>query len=237
VNSRNSNVEETGSLLIRSYAYRHKLPPGFSERVGTALRKEMSPETRIVRLRSRPAWSWAMAASFLLAIGLSSATTWFVTTPGQQTGFAEQLVASYSRSKVTQHVTDIASSDQRTVRPWLAHKLDIAPPVFDFADGEFPLVGARLDYMDRRLVGVTVYMSGPHVVNVFVRPAEDAQTFPTAAQLSMHGNNVHGWSMGDVNFWAVSDCDPKNLQELEQRIRAAMSSQTSRLEDQGNTVF
>ena len=45
------------------------------------------------------------------------------------------------------HLTDLASAERHSVKPWLSNRLDFAAPVNEFASEGFALVGARLDYI------------------------------------------------------------------------------------------
>jgi anti-sigma factor RsiW len=161
-----------------------------------------------------------MAASVVLAMVLSSAGTWYLTVSQRQAGLAQELAASHVRSLQVDHLTDVASSDQHTVKPWFAGKLDLAPPVVDLTAQGFPLVGGRLDYLDRRPVAALVFRHKQHVINLFVGlpPLMAA----SAAPVAMQGYNLRFWQDGDFSFWAVSDLNPADLGAFERAWRAAL---------------
>ena len=63
------------------------------------------------------------------------------------------------------HLTDVPTSDQHTVKPWLSARLDLSPVVKDFAAEGYPLVGGRLDYVDGHRAAAIVYRRDKHVIN------------------------------------------------------------------------
>src|SRR5690349_20135590 len=132
--------------MVRRNAVRHAAPPELAARIGAAL--DRTPATA----RAQPnRWrAMAMAASIVLAMGLSSGVTWIAATSGSRPELREELVASHVRSLMADHLTDVASSDQHTVKPWFNGRIDLSPPVVDLAAQGFPLIGGRLDYLDRR---------------------------------------------------------------------------------------
>ena len=177
-------------------------PAGLRERVRSGLRRD----------RRRRSWrigvTAALAASLLVLAG-----AWGIraTMNKADPGFAAAL-DGHLRSLAPGHLTDVASTDRHTVKPWFAGRLDFSPPVVDPAPAGFPLLGGRVDVMDGAPVAALVYARRSHLINLFVRPVTAGEaTAPRATVL--RGINILSWSDGAMCFWAVSDL---NLAELEQ---------------------
>jgi anti-sigma factor RsiW len=163
-----------------------------------------------------PQWSWlALAAGIIAAaiVALNVVPRWQGSRRDQF--LATELIASHVRSLMATHLTDVASSDQHTVKPWLDTKLDFAPPVFDLTNDGFPLVGGRLDYVEYRPVAALVYQRRKHFINLFIWPSESVITVANKA-LSHQGYQLVNWIDGDFNYWAVSDVSESDLQLFKQ---------------------
>ena len=130
---------------------------GLYERAPIGLRKkirmELDAATAVPVAPRIPAWRWvALAASILLVASIS----WYAWPRGGTLGTqspaappftAAELIDAHIRSLQPGHLTDVASTDQHTVKPWFNGKLDFAPPVKDYADDGFSLIGGRLDVL------------------------------------------------------------------------------------------
>jgi len=114
---------------------------------------------------------------------------------------------------------EVRSTDQHTVKPWFAGKLDFSPTVIDLAPIGFPLVGGRVDHIGGRAIAALVYQRRQHTINVFVWPAADSQEAAADAR-TIRGFQVRHWTRADMTFWAVSDL---NDIELDQFVRALTS--------------
>jgi len=220
------------SALIRNHATRHRASPALaaSIRAEIALQSASAGQQRSAQPRWRwlawPQWpAWLVGGSGF-AGGLAAAFALMLLaghfTPGA--GGPEidaELTASHVRSLMAGHLTDVTSTDQHTVKPWFQGKLNYSPPVQDFAAEGFPLAGGRLDYLAGRPVAALVYHRQQHVINVFVWPATEAEP----QQLMAHqGYNVLGWRDGGMQFFAVSDVNPRDIEALRTLWRRASNA-------------
>ena len=163
-----------------------------------------------------PQWSWlALAAAIIAAaiVAVNFVPRW--QRNGGEQFLATQLISSHVRSLMASHLTDVASSDQHTVKPWLDTKLDFAPPVVDLTNDGFPLVGGRLDYVENRPVAALVYQRRKHFINLFIWPADSVMTVADKT-ISHQGYQLVHWIDGDFNYWAVSDVSEGDLQLFKQ---------------------
>ena len=164
-------------------------------------------------------WAWgrmAAALAFATLLGLGFGLAWLQ--PGAEERLAREVVDGHVRSLMADHLMDIASSDQHTVKPWIAGKLDFSPPVMDLAAQGYALAGGRLDYLDGRSVMALVYRRHAHVINLFVWPqATDADS--GARFDSRQGYNVAHFTRTGMAFWAVSDLNPEEFKAFVGLVR------------------
>lgn len=147
------------------------------------------------------AWSMGTVFASLLVFAINVSLYLAIPTPQQQ--LANEVLASHVRSLQVDHLSDVASSDRHTVKPWFNGKLDFSPQVVDYTTEGFPLIGGRLDYLDRQNVVVLVYRHRLHSINLFVWPA--AAKDSGLRTLDQRGYHMVTWVAGGMNYWAVSD--------------------------------
>jgi anti-sigma factor RsiW len=171
-------------------------------------------------------WRWHLGSTRWatgLAVTVAAGLLLVVALRGGQDTLPRDLVSSHVRSRLAGHLTDVASADGHTVKPWLGAKLDFSPPVPDLASAGFPLVGGRLDYVADRTVAALVYERRQHVINLFVWPAPE-ETEGGAGMLSRDGFNICYWRRAGLTFWAVSDLSTAELDEFEHLFKAEMKA-------------
>ena len=132
-----------------------------------------------------------------------------------------EVVSAHLRSLQAQHLIDVQSSDQHTVKPWFNGRLDVAPPVADLTAQGFTLLGGRLDYVDAKPAAVIVYRRRVHIINLFCAPAPGSGD-RAATMESLHGFNVRRWRENGLSLWAVSDINAEELAEFGEKFETAM---------------
>jgi anti-sigma factor RsiW len=137
-----------------------------------------------------------------------------------------ETISSHIRSLQAQHLMDVVSSDQHTVKPWFDGKLDFSPRVQDLASAGFPLIDGRLDALGNRSVAALVYRRHPHVINLHQWTAGPAAATPDT--VGRHGYHVIQWSADDTRFVAVSDVNRDELKQFVRAFRNATDTPTAR---------
>lgn len=191
-----------------------KAPKGLDKRVRSAVRQASKAEGR--RMGWRPSWNWnwrailspLAATALLLLIALP-----ILTRHSADDQLTREIVGAHVRSLMadTSHLTDVASSNQHTVKPWFAGKLDFSPPVTDLASQGFPLVGGRLDYIEGRPVAALVYQRRLHFINLFIWPEESGSS---GELRTPQGYNVIHSNHEGMTYWAISDVNSADLREF-----------------------
>jgi anti-sigma factor RsiW len=190
----------------------------------TELRRRIKAELRSqVETKSRWSfgnWNWLTATTTSLATAcLALLLTVTLTRPSAEQRLTQEVVSSNIRSLMADHMLDVVSTDQHTVKPWFNGKLDFSPPVKDLKAQEFPLIGGRLDYIGGRSVAALVFHRNKHVINLFIWPVNKKDTQPAVAA-SIQGYNVIHWTNAAMTLWAVSDLNEKELMEFVQDYEA-----------------
>ena len=197
-----------------------KAPTDLQKRIQRSVRQAAKAESVPRRLP----WSWVRVAAPMAAVAIVVLTLVpFFRGQSSEEILTQEVVSSHVRSLMANHLADVPSSDEHTVKPWFNGKLDFSPPVADLANQGFPLVGGRLDYLNNRPVAALVYQRDKHLINVFIWPASDRIT-SDAASATRQGYNLFHWSQSGMNFWVVSDLERSQLEKFGQGLKGQSST-------------
>ncbi|MHA6204238.1 anti-sigma factor family protein [Dyella soli] len=217
------HMQECAACTARyaAYATLHKAlaQPALYRRAPDALRQRWQPArvasvaTASPRQPRRARMALAAAAGFAGALLLTS-PGWFPAwrQPGGNDPVVAEAISGHLRSLQEQHLMDVVSTDQHTVKPWFEGKLDFSPQVRDLSGEGFPLIGGRLDALEGHTVAALVYKRRLHVINLYQWPAESARAAQEVQQ--QHGYTIIRWSADGMNYVAVSDVNQGDLRQF-----------------------
>jgi anti-sigma factor RsiW len=164
----------------------------------------------------QPRRRWVMAAAVAALVAI---LCWWEFAPrGPTAAEITAVVAGHVRSLLADHLIDKASSDQHTVKPWFAGRIDYAPAVTDFTNDGFPLVGGRLDYLDDKTIAALVYKRHLHVINCYQWPEKGGDSSQVA--VSERGYHLITWRRDGSRWWLVSDLNAEELGQLAGLLQA-----------------
>jgi anti-sigma factor RsiW len=201
---------------VRAAAAYTRAPADLRKRIQSTVRQESRRDAPASQLR----WAWLVSV-VLLVVAVLVWGLFRSQQAGSQTDLvAQEVLASSMRSLIAGPLTDVVSSDQHTVKPWFAGKLDFSPTVHDFGAQGFPLAGGRLDYAAGRSVAALVYRHQQHVINLYVWPSTTGTDAPLQ-ETAYQGYHVFHWAQGGMAYWAVSDMDAAELRQFVELVQQA----------------
>jgi anti-sigma factor RsiW len=204
-----SKTDPSAEPLIARDATYYRASDALRARIQTDLARE-------IRTQARPTfWRWSgMALAFATVGALSWNVALMQARGSDEERLAGEIMTAHVRSLMAEnHLNDVASTDQHTVKPWFTGKIDFAPQVVDLASSGFTLVGGRLDYLNGRPVAALTYRHRLHVVNVFEWPAKDARE-AAPELLTRQGYALVRWTRAGISYWAISDVAGADLLTL-----------------------
>ncbi|HUL40451.1 MAG TPA: anti-sigma factor [Burkholderiales bacterium] len=195
---------------IRERASYYAEPKYLEARIRAALPK---PRKKTI-VFGQPGLGWLrFAASMAFAAVITWGVALHFNAANQEQRLTDEIISGHVRSLMGDHLADVASSDQHTVKPWFNGKLDFSPEVLDLTAQDFPLVGGRLDYINDRPVAALVYRHRKHYINLFVWPVESGEN-SVARSESERGYSLIHWRNSGMQFWAVSDLNATELMQF-----------------------
>lgn len=209
---------------LRREATRYSPPADLQANLRESLRRN-APKAEAKQATSKTShllpWQWAglggagtaLAASLvwaaMLLLAPAAGTNWMI----------QDVIDGHVRSLQVNHLTDVASSDKHTVKPWFNGRLDFAPPVRDLTHKGYPLLGGRLDYLNQRTVAAISYRHRRHIINVFVWPPEDSGARDLRSYANQ-GYQLLNWRHEGLEYWVISDLNMAELREFSRLLTA-----------------
>jgi len=200
-----------------------KAPASLRNRIHAELHKEEKSRW----LDYLNTWRWPSMGAALSSVVLFCVSVVLVlNTPSTHDLVAREVVAGHVRSLMAEHLTDVRSTDQHTVKPWFIGQLDFSPPVHDLAAQGFALVGGRLDYVNNRQVAALAYQYRKHVINLFIWPAAADEQVSDVSENRWQGYTAYEWTQAGMRFWAVSDINDTDLSQFARLLQSAAVTPT-----------
>lgn len=205
------------SKRVRSETASFNAPPDLAARITNALPQD---KPRRAGLAARWNFNWLQLGSAMATLLLAAwSVGFYLSLPSAQERMTEEIIASHVRSLQADHLTDVASTDQHTVKPWFNGRLSFSPPVIDLAAQGFVLEGGRLDYLDGHPVAALIYRHQKHPINLYIWPTTSKDADPQSQ--TSRGYHLVRWSSDEMTYWAVSDVAENELLKFSGILRLA----------------
>ncbi len=203
---------------VKQHANVFSAPAFLHHQIADMIHAEKKPKAPLPKKRRPFSWMWinlgvASASSFAFAMTLFL----YLGVPTEAERIDQEIVASHYRSLLANHLSDVASSDHHTVKPWFTGKLNYSPPVYDFAGQGYALQGGRLDYIHQQTVAALVYRHNKHLINLFVWPASSRKDSSVKVE-SIQGFLLMRWNKDGMAYSAISDMNSVELEQFHQLL-------------------
>lgn len=170
----------------------------------------MDPVLVRQRVRERRVRRMAMAAGFVLCLGLGAIGGWAARGMGTG-GMAPMADAMQAyRLLAVDHGLglDITTPNENDLRAWLSGRVGAGVRLPDLADAGFRPMGGRLFATDQGPAAMVLYDDGSgHTVSFYVRPPGAARHMLPRGEREDGGLLANYWSEGDHNFAVVALAD------------------------------
>ena len=204
---------------LRGGNLRYTAPPSLRRSIDRAVPSAAATDRRTLLK--------GFALGSLLSAAAAASVTLVVLREDRDERILSEAISAHLRSLQADHLTDVLSTDQHTVKPWFNGRTDLAPPVIDLTAQGFTLIGGRLDFIDGKSVAVIVYRRRVHVINLFVTQGVGS-SLQAPRMETVQGFNIRRWTDQGLNMFAVSDINREELDEFgnkfEQAARAARAT-------------
>jgi anti-sigma factor RsiW len=207
------------SDLLRVCAPRHTARAGMRRKIAALLREQ--------HRAMRPGWPelpyWLgrqiapLATGFAAASALGLGGLYFQAQSNDDEFLGQQIVSAQIRSNMPS-LPPMAAASADSLRSWLANRLSFSPAVAELSSEGYRLVTGRLEHVSGRAVASIQYSHGDHLVNVLACPLRGAGKVRT---FHRDGFNVVGWTDSQLQYWAVSDVDARELSQFATSYRRA----------------
>ncbi len=209
-----TNVRNT----IKSSDIYNSAPTHLKKRVSDSLKEAENSKSFWAGITHQLTYS---LPALLLGLVIGWVIMSHLNTQRAESDLLNSLVSAHIRSLMVDHLTDIASSDSHTVKPWFHGRLEFSPPVYDLTRHGYPLIGGRLDYLAGRSTAALVYRHRQHTINLFISP--ELESFGSMKSARYNGYNVINWREGSLSYWLISDLNLPDLEHFKMLFNSKVS--------------
>lgn len=211
-----STAVATLSESLQSESLRTRAPDALRKRIGAALDAESMTKISFGFTRDpRSFWFGAAAGAGISAI--AAIVAFLMVLPPSASSLGQWVTDAHTRALMSGETIEVISESRHTVKPWFAGRVPVSPPVADFTEQGYALLGGRVDRIGRVPAAVLVYRHGKHQIDLFVW-ADHGSELPREG--TRHGYHSIFWKNDDLNFAAVSDTESGELKKFVALIRS-----------------